>query len=276
MNPTFKIKYLEKYGLNEAPYTTNPDERFLFLTRSHKHAISLIEHTLELREGVCLIKGEAGTGKTTIMRRIASLLSSNKSFKIGVIENAGDVSTKYQLINEVLEAFGLTDKGKGKGKKARIDQLKVFLLDAYKENMVPVLLIDESQQFPASLLEELRGYLNIETSKQKLLQIILFAMPNINRKLPYAKSLANRLTITILEEMNETEVEDMLRWRFTQAGGNNFPFDQDSITLLYSITKGNPRLICGLAQLAIELASERDVKITTSVIDEVSKFKFIS
>lgn len=272
--PLFKKKYLEKFGLNEAPYTTNPDERFLYLTNSHKGAIGLIEHTLELREGACLIIGEPGTGKTTIMRRIASLLYSTPEFNVGVIETAGHFTSGFQLVKEVLESF--KQECRGQDTKTRNDQFKNFLVQQYKDSKTCVLLIDEAQQMSAKLLEELRGYLNVETSQQKLLQIILFAMPGINRRLPYAPSFKSRLTVTHLEKMNRNDTEDMLRWRFVQAGGKIFPFEEGAIDLLYDLSKGNPRLICGLSQLALETAASRNELISKDIVSEVSKHKLLS
>src|SRR5690606_3672573 len=127
------------------------------------------------------------------------------------------------------------------------DQLKAYLLASYKEQQTCVLMIDEAQQMRGQLLESLRGLLNFEDPSVggKLLQIILFAMPGINRKLRYAPSFSNRLVRTELRRMNRTETESMLLWRFTQAGGRYFPFDSASLDTLFEVSKGNPRTICG-------------------------------
>jgi hypothetical protein len=125
------------------------------------------------------------------------------------------------------------------------DQLKALLLKDYKAGITPVVLIDEAQQLEARALESLRGYLNFETASEKVLQIILFAMPNIVRKLAYVHSLRNRLVKTELVRMDRQEVEEMLRWRFAQAGGKLFPFENGAIDTLFNLTQGNPRTTRG-------------------------------
>ena len=274
-NPFERPKYLEKFGLKEAPYTTNPDERYLFLTDAHNEAIQMSARIIQNKEGAGLTVGEKGTGKTTIMRRIISLLSTQDNFKVAVIETAGHSPTPYQLVKEILESFEVTCVGRDT--KTRNDQLKEFLLINFKTNKTCVLLIDEAQQLSAKLLEALRGYLNFETPRGgKLLQILLFAMPNINRRLPYAPSLRNRLVKTILKKMDRNETEDMLRWRFQQAGGKLFPFEEEAIDTLFKLSQGNPRTICGISQLALELSASRNQTINSKIIKEVSKTRFLT
>ena len=110
-----------------------------------------------------------------------------------------------------------------------------------------------------------------------MLQIILFAMPSINRRLAYAKSLRGRLVKTILEEMNREDMEKMLRWRFQQAGGDNnrFPFDPEVLDELFSISNGNPRTICGIAQIGLELTAARKQPITPVDIQKIAERRYV-
>lgn len=273
-NPFETPKYLQRFGLKEAPYTTNPDERYLYLTDNHRDAIAMCGHIIETREGAGLIVGEQGTGKTTIMRRIASLMSSLDSFRVAVVETAEHSPTLFQLVKEILESFGV--ECVGRDTQTRIDQLKLFLLDTYKEQKIAVLLIDEAQQIPAKLFESLRGFLNFEDPKGgKLLQIILFAMPGINRRLAFAPSFRNRLLKTELEKMNRDDMESMLIWRFEQAGGKLFPFEKEALDTLYQVSYGNPRTICGIAQLALEISAIGGRTITPTVIKEVAERRYV-
>lgn len=274
-NPFNKPEYLKKFGLKESPYTTNPDERYLFLTDTHNEAINMCARVIQNREGAGLVVGEKGTGKTSILRRLASLMTgSEDNFKVSIIETAGHSPTPFQLVKEILESFG--EQCIGRDTKTRNDQFKKFLLDQFKKKKTTILLIDEAQQLPAKLLESLRGYLNFETPRGgKLLQIILFAMPGINRRLPYAPSLRNRLVRTIIRRMDRNETEDMLRWRFQQAGGKLFPFEEKALDSLYKLTEGNPRTICGLAQLSLEYAAIKNQSITLEIIKLVSKKRFL-
>jgi type II secretory pathway predicted ATPase ExeA len=228
------------------------------------------------REGAGLVVGEQGTGKTTIMRRLYSLMRATGGYRLAVIETAEHCPTVFQLAREILESFG--QECVGRDTKTRVDQLKTFLYQSYKESQICVLLIDEAQQMPGHLLESLRGLLNFEDPSVggKLLQIMLFGMPGINRKLRFAPSFANRLVRTELRRMSRQELEAMLLWRFTQAGGRYFPFDTASLDTLFAVTKGNPRTICGIAQVALEYAGATSEAISPAVIQEVAKRRIIN
>jgi len=275
INPFDKPTYLQKFGLKEPPYTTNPDERYLYLTETHEEAIHMCGRLISNREGAGLIVGEQGTGKTTIMRRLYSLMQSHGQFRVAIIETAEHCPTLFQLSKEVLESFG--QDCISRDTKSRLDQLKSFLLRSFTEQQTCVLLVDEAQQMKGPLLESLRGLLNFEdhTAGGKLLQVILFAMPGINKRLRYAPSFSNRLVRTELRRVKRSEMEDLLKWRFTQAGGHFFPFAPEALTTLFELTQGNPRTICGIAQVALEYAGATNETITPTIISEVAKRRII-
>jgi general secretion pathway protein A len=121
-NPFETKEYLSYYGLREAPYSTNPDERLLYLTDQHQDAIAMVGHVVENKEGAGLIVGEQGTGKTTIMRRIVSLMNDAEGFRVAVVETAEHSPTLFQLVKEILESFGIACVGRDT--QTRVDQLK--------------------------------------------------------------------------------------------------------------------------------------------------------
>jgi general secretion pathway protein A len=153
--------------------------------------------------------------------------------------------------------------------------VKQLLFDNFTKGVVSILLIDEAQELSAKVLESLRGYLNFETSEQKILQIVLFALPTITRKLTYAKTLRNRLWRTELRQMSRAELAGMLKWRFGQAGGTMFPFEEEALDRLFELTQGHPRTSCGLAQLALESAALGNGKITVDIINQVKEKRFL-
>jgi general secretion pathway protein A len=266
--------YLTKYGLKEAPYSTKPNERYLYITPTHQEAIAMVAKVVRDREGGALVYGKYGTGKTTLMRRIFSeLRDTPDKYKVAVIENAGHSPTEFQLAGEIIESFGL--KSESSDRKGRYDQIKRLLLENYRKGVVSILLIDEAQEFPAKVLESLRGYLNIETADEKTLQIILFALPNIIKKLAFAKTLRNRLWQTKLTEMTRSEMDEMLRWRFLQAGGVTFPFEEAAIDELFKLTGGHPRDACGVAQLALEVAALGDGRVTPKIVQKLKNKRFL-
>lgn len=265
--------YLTVYGLKEPPYSTKPNERFLYLTPSHQESLAMIAKTIRDREGAALIYGKFGTGKTTLMRRVFAELRDEAHVRVAVIENAGHCPTEFQLAGRILDEFG--EKSHHRHRKGRFDQIKHILLEDFRQGRLTVLLIDEAQEFPAQVLESLRGYLNFETSEQKLLQIVLFALPSITRKLAYAQTLRNRLWRVELVELSRPELAEMLRWRFSQAGGRVFPFEETAIDHLYTLTHGHPRNSCGLAQVALEAAALGDGRVTIDIIEKVKASRFL-
>jgi general secretion pathway protein A len=266
--------YLDFYGLSEAPYSTKPHERYLYLTPTHKEAIATVAKLIRDKEGAALIYGKFGTGKTTLMRRLFSeMRDAPDQFHIGVIENAGHCPTEFQLAGEIIESFG--SKSSHNDRKGRFDQLKRLLFENYSRQITSILLIDEAQELPAKVLESLRGYLNFETNSEKILQIVLFALPSITRKLAYAQTLRNRLWRTELKEMTRPELAEMLRWRFFQAGGKAFPFEEAALEHIFVLTHGHPRNACGLAQLALEVAALGTGCVSPLVIDQVKDRRFL-
>ena len=226
------------------------------------------------REGAALVYGKFGTGKTTLMRKVYSeLRDDQEKYSVAIIENAGHCPTEFQLAGRIIEEFG--HKSTADNRKGRFDQVRKILLDNFKAGRVSVLLIDEAQEFPARVLESLRGYLNFETANEKAIQIILFALPNITRKLAYAKSLKNRLWKVELDQMSRGDLTEMLRWRYAQAGGVGFPFDEKAIERIYELTEGHPRTSCGLAQLALELAGLGEGRVTVDLVERVKDSRFL-
>lgn len=268
-NPFERPIYLERFGLKEPPYTTNPDERYLYLTELHQEAINMCGSLINNREGLGAVIGEHGTGKTTIMRRLHSLMKSTDDFNIAIVEAAEHAPTIFQLVKEILESLG--QECLGRDTKTRVDQLKWFLLKSFEEKKTCVLMIDEAQQMKGNLLESIRGLLNFEDPRSgKLMQILLFAMPSIKRKFRFAPSFANRLVMAELRRMTQSEMESMLEWRFVQAGGRMIPFGKPSFDTLFKLSKGNPRTICGIAQVALEYAGTTNELITPDVIHAVA------
>lgn len=266
--------YLEKYGLKEPPYSTKPNERYLYITPAHQEAIAMAAKVIRDKEGAALIYGKYGTGKTTLMRRLYTEMRDRPhEFRVALIENAGHCPTEFQLAEEIIQSFG--GQSLHNHRKGRNDQIKMMLFEHYTRGITSVLMIDEAQEFPAKVLEALRGYLNYETGNEKILQIILFALPTITKKLAYAKTFRNRLWRTQLHEMTRSELEDMLRWRYQQAGGKLFPFEEAALDRLYTLTNGHPRSACGLAQLALELAAAGTGTITVELINRVKEKRFL-
>lgn len=233
--------YLQFYGLNEKPFNVTSDPNFLFLSKKHHEAISHMQYGIEQRMGFLEITGEIGTGKTTLCKALLNSLDNRT--KTAFILNAN--FSELQLLQAIIEDYGI--KVFNKNKFAMMKELNKFLLEQLKERNNVVLIIDEAQNLKLSLLEQIRLLSNLETEKEKLLQIVLVGQPELKEKLASRelRQLQQRIGIRYhILPLDRNEVSGYITHRLTVAGarGNNFFLD-DAIDKIFNFSKGIPRLI---------------------------------
>ena len=233
--------YKEFYGLREKPFTLTPDPQFLYLSESHRTAIDSLHYGIEQREGFIVITGDIGTGKTTICR--AFLEKLDKNVKTAVIFNS--FLTEEELLESILLDFGFSSKGRTK--KERIDALNKLLIYFLSHGKSAVLIIDEAQNLTIPVLEQIRMLSNLETEKEKLLQIILFGQLELDQKLRSAelKQLNQRIAVRHhLLPLTQTETESYIYQRLMVAGSQGrITFSKSGLHDIYKFSKGAPRLI---------------------------------
>ena len=183
--------YEDFYGLKEKPFSLTPDPRFLYLSESHRFALDHLIYGITQREGFMLITGDVGTGKTTICRTLLERL--DEQTRTALILNPQMSET--ELLLSILSEFGITFSSNSK--KEIIDRLNQFLLDQLASGGGAVLIIDEAQNLSLPVLEQIRLLSNLETEKEKLLQIILVGQPELRDKLnlPVLRQLNQRLSL---------------------------------------------------------------------------------
>lgn len=241
--------YQEYYGLREKPFALTPDPQFLYLSDSHRTAIDSLHYGIEQREGFIVITGDIGTGKTTICR--AFLEKLDKDVKTAVIFNS--FLTEEELLESILLDFGFSSKGRTK--KERIDALNKLLIYLLSKGKNAVLIIDEAQNLSIPVLEQIRMLSNLETEKEKLLQIILFGQLELDQKLQSAelKQLNQRIAIRHhLQPLTQTEMESYIYQRLMVAGSQGIiTFSKSALNDIYKYSKGTPRLINLLCDRAL-------------------------
>src|SRR4030067_3668046 len=168
--------YEKHFSFKYKPFELVPNPDFLYLSNSHKKAITYLDYGVKEKIGFILLTGEIGSGKTTVVRNLIKNLDG--SVKLARVNNT-KVSSE-QLISMINEDFGLDVRGKGK--TTLLSELNGFLIEQYARKLQPVLLIDEAQNLTPDLLEEIRLLSNLETDKTKLLQIILVGEARVNKK----------------------------------------------------------------------------------------------
>jgi general secretion pathway protein A len=233
--------YREYYGLKEKPFSLTPDPQFLYLSEAHRTAIESLLYGIHQREGFMVLTGDIGTGKTTTCRTILGRL--DKTVKTAVIFNS--FLTEGELLESILFEFGLPSKGCTK--KEQIDRLNHYLIQSLSRGENAVLIIDEAQNLSIPVLEQVRMLSNLETEKEKMLQIVLLGQLELVKKLqsPDLKQLNQRIALRIrLHPLTRTEVENYIHQRLSVAGAcGNLTLSKSAFDQIYRFTGGTPRLI---------------------------------
>jgi len=234
--------YLDFYGFREPPFSITPDPRFLFFSERHREALQHLLYGIRERKGFVQITGEVGAGKTTLCR--AALEQLGPGFKTALILNP--VMSSSQLLRTVLTELGLTPPGRT-DRVAYLELLNRFLLEQVPLGHDVVLLIDEAQDLSAELLEQVRLLSNLETDRQKLLQIVLIGQPELQRMLDDAKLRQLRQRITVryhLTPLDRDETELYVYYRMQVAGASGGPtFSRFAFYRIWRYSRGIPRLI---------------------------------
>jgi general secretion pathway protein A len=253
--------YLDYFGLREPPFSITPDPRYVFLSERHRDALAHLLYGIGKggSGGFVQLTGEVGTGKTTLCRLLMEQLPENT--RVALVLNPG--LSPVGLIETVCEELKLPIEGRRNSLKSLIDTLNTFLLDAYAQGLRVVLIVDEAQNLSARTLEQVRLLTNLETSTQKMLQIILLGQPELRETLdrPELRQLAQRITARYhLTPLNMVETETYVRHRLNVAGCSRIPFTRLGLRALHRRSGGIPRLLNVIADRALvaAYAHERD------------------
>jgi general secretion pathway protein A len=233
--------YLEFYGLKENPFNVTSDPNFLYLSHTHKEALNHLLYGIDQRKGFVEITGEIGCGKTTLCRALLNRLDDRT--KTSLVFNSN--LPENQLLETILEDFGIVSERRNKVTFLR--QLNNFLLNQLSRGNNSVLIIDEAQNLRLSTLETIRMLSNLETEKEKLLQIILVGQPQLREKLnsPNLTQLKQRISVRFhIKALEENEVQKYIEHRLDVAGSTeNVTFAPEALESIYSYSTGIPRVI---------------------------------
>jgi general secretion pathway protein A len=234
--------YEEFYGLTEPPFNLTPDPRFFYRSEAHNRAFELLQYGIQRREGFMILYGDIGAGKTTLCRTVLDTLDRNVYTALLL----NPFLSETDLIKAILKDFAI--QATSNVKQELINALNEFLLSIHEKGSRAVVVIDEAQNIPLTTLEQIRILSNLETSKEKLLQIVLVGQLNLVDVLskPALRQLYQRISIKCeLSPLTREEVADYIRHRLAVAGGNtsHVSFTPVAVKEMYEYSGGIPRLI---------------------------------
>lgn len=267
--------YLELFKLHELPFRLTPDPAFLYLSKHHARAKAYMESTIWFTDGFVVITGEIGSGKTTLIETFLKELE--KDVVVAQI-NQTQVSA-IEFLQTLLVQFGFQPF---RMKKAELlATLNEFLIEQYANGRRVLLIVDEAQNLSNKVLEEIRLLSGVETTKEKVLRIILAGQPELNDKLNSANlvQLAQRIRLRFhLTALSKSDTSAYIQHRLEVAGSQGRQiFDPETFALVYRYTGGIPRLVntlCDTAMMAA-YAQDRDAVTVEDVRAAVEELQWV-
>ena len=263
--------YERFFGLRESPFKVNPDPRYLFLTGQTQEALAGLTYGIQNRKGFILLTGEVGTGKTTLLNRPLDWLRGQRVATAFVFNSK---FTESQLLEYVMADFGIPCESREKSQM--LMRLNQWLLDRYRAGGSTVLIVDEAQNLSSDVLEEIRLLTNLETSTEKLLQIILSGQPELEEKLKslHLRQLRQRITLRCrTAPLSLEETYGYVAERLRIAGSNGEPvFSKEAIETVHSYAHGIPRVVNLLCEHSLINAYVDHVRpVPAHTVEEVAR-----
>jgi len=233
--------YKAYFGLRALPFGASPDPRFLYLMPQIREALASLQYGIATRKGFVVLTGEVGTGKTTLLKTVLSTFSKDRVSSAFVFNPCLDV---LDFLEFVLTDFGIPPKTRTKS--GMLLQLNSWLIDRFRVGGLCVIAVDEAQNLSWELLEEIRLLTNLETSTDKLLQIVLSGQPELEEKLrnPNVRQLRQRISVWCrTHALTEEETQAYIAERLRIAGATQTILSPEAARLVHHYAKGIPRLI---------------------------------
>ena len=266
--------YQNFYGFKERPFTLLPDPGFLFLNEKHRAALDMLEAAVSGRSGFCVISGEIGAGKTTLIRELLNRL--DETVCVGLVSNTHP--SFGELLQWIMAAYGLPC-----GSEDTIELHKRFLEfvnQQHAQNKLTLLIIDEAQNLTVQGLEELRMLSNVNSDNDLLLQVILVGQQQLRDRLqqPELEQFSQGIALNYhLEALNEDETCRYIQHRVSHAGGESGLFSADACQAVYRLSGGIPRLINRLCDLSLVYGcTAKSRVITAGLVNRVGEEQHMS
>ena len=262
--------YKKFFGLRESPFNVNPDPRYLYLTRHIQEALACLIYGIQTRKGFVLLTGEVGTGKTTVLNKI---LEWSREEGIATAFLFNPRLSEAEFFDFMLTDFGIPSDSALKSRT--LMKLNEWLLEQHRNGKRAVLIVDEAQNLCADMLEEIRLLTNLETSTEKLLQIVLAGQPELEEKLNDQRLRQLRQRITLWAKtrpLTLLETHGYIKERLRIAGTGEEIFSAAAIEVVHRHARGIPRIINLLCEHALITAFvEHSRTVSEKAVEDVAR-----
>jgi len=263
--------YKSFYGLKENPFNVNPDPRFLYLTKQIEEALTGLMYGIQTRKGFITLTGEVGTGKTTLVNRLLDWLHHRQTRTAFLFNSRMNSS---QLFDFILAEFDIPCESKSKSQQ--LLKLNHWLLERYRAGETVVLIVDEAQNLTFPVLEEIRLLTNLETSTEKLLQIVLSGQPELEEKLrlPQLRQLRQRIMLRChTSPLTAEQTYEYIRERLRIAGADGTPvFSEKAVEAVHLYSMGIPRVVNLLCEHSLVNAFvDQQRPIGPKIVEDVAR-----
>lgn len=267
--------YSSFFGFKEKPFTITPNPRFIFLSKNHKEAFAHLLYGIDTHAGFIELTGEVGTGKTTVLRSLLNQLDSD-TYRTALIFNPS--LSAIELLQNINHEYGIPCEVQNNS--PLLHSLNHFLLQQNAEGRTVVLVIDEAQNLDPQVLEQIRLISNLETEKDKLIQIVLVGQPELREKLKKSelRQLSQRITVRYhLCPLDFNDTKEYIEHRLEVAAGQNLElFSPGALKQIFRCSGGLPRLINVICDRALLIAytkgsHEVSARMVIAAINDVKK-----
>ena len=263
--------YKSFFGLKENPFNVNPDPRFLYFTKQIEETLTGLMYGIQTRKGFVTLTGEVGTGKTTLINRLLDWLHHRRARTAFLFNSRMNTN---QLFDFILNEFDIPCDSKSKSQQ--LMKLNHWLLDRYRNGETVVLIIDEAQNLTFPVLEEVRLLTNLETSTEKLLQIVLSGQPELEEKLklPELRQLRQRIMFRCrTAPLTKEETFQYVLDRLKTAGASGEPvFSPKALDAIHLYSLGIPRVVNLLCEHSLVNAfAENQRPIEPTTVEDVAR-----
>jgi type II secretory pathway predicted ATPase ExeA len=260
--------YKSYFGLRAQPFGASPDPRFLFLRPQIQEALACLQYGIAARKGFVVMTGEVGTGKTTLLRAVLDTFAKGRVATAFLSNPRLDVLGFFEF---VLADFGIPPQARTKS--GMLLQLNSWLIERFRARQLCVIVIDEAQNLSWDLLEEIRLLTNLETTSEKLVQIVLSGQPELEEMLlnPKVRQLRQRVSLWVrTQALNSEETHAYIGERLRIAGASEPLLLPEAMELVYHYSKGIPRIINLICEHALINAYAEQVKpIPAHIVESV-------